>query len=300
MTHSHESRRSPSLLCEVDGCTIAIDRSIVLAVESLDRAVPAEGEWPIIARLGDVPVFTIPGLAGEAEPANLPTFGRVLLVPGASGRFGLRVEHVHPLVASDLIFLPMPSILGSELFPRLLRTGDRLVPVLDSAGLGVNVPGTPGPDLRARPRRTTSTSTRLLLLPMEDGFTLGLPERQVQDILDGDSSVPIPGSPPGITGVRLWQDLALPILDLRVRLGFEPAMERQRAITLVVNLPDSDEVVGLRVASRCQAVKLPIPHMRSTHPTHGDNPCFHSVIDTNHGTIGLLDLTAISTTLALV
>jgi chemotaxis signal transduction protein len=296
-TDPHESAM---LLCQVHGRTFAIDRGVVRAIERSERITWSPDSWPMVgtlpAREDEIPVYSIPGLVGEA-PVEADRGGRVLVCHGEGRDMGFLVDRVQPLnTESGAEWRRMPRSIGSELFSWVRALGDSFVPVIDLSSLGVCTKAGMPTNAAEAPAAAfaVSRSTRLMLISVdqvgdvERPFWVGIPERGVAEVIEGGASQQVIGSSFGIRGCK---NQILPVIDLAARLGVEPAASDAPLKTLILLASRSNEYLALRITGRCRALSLPIPHLEASDDLPEDfRSRFQSVIVTNSATIGLLDI----------
>lgn len=77
---------------------------------------------------------------------------------------------------------------------------------------------------------------------------LAAPVSTVQEILDVRPIARLPQAPPNLLGMIDVRGQGIPVLDLRLTLGFEPAedSENTRIVVLRIGSPGADLTVGLR------------------------------------------------------
>jgi purine-binding chemotaxis protein CheW len=81
-----------------------------------------------------------------------------------------------------------------------------------------------------------------------DDALYGIPVDRVQEILDLRPVAPIPGAPPHLLGVIDLRGDTVPVIDLRLLLGLDPAEDTPQTRILVVLLRSDgrQSVIGLR------------------------------------------------------
>lgn len=87
------------------------------------------------------------------------------------------------------------------------------------------------------------------------GQTVGLPVKQVSQILEGRTLSPVPGAPYGIAGVFNLRGRVVTAIDLRARLGLSPTPRDHRHNLVVVSA--GSHVYALQVDEVGSLVGLP-------------------------------------------
>lgn len=87
------------------------------------------------------------------------------------------------------------------------------------------------------------------------GTTYGLPSGQVRHMEMVDQVTPVPNAPPFVEGVVFSRGQVVPVVNLRVRFGFERAARDLRSRLLVVE--SSGRTIGLLADDAREFVAIP-------------------------------------------
>ena len=90
----------------------------------------------------------------------------------------------------------------------------------------------------------------------------GIPVTQVREVIRVGDITRVPQAPPHVRGVTNLRGRILPVVELRSRLGLEPATPTSRSRIVVVDV--RDRVLGLMVDAVLQVVKVPIETVAPT------------------------------------
>src|SRR6185295_3300289 len=96
---------------------------------------------------------------------------------------------------------------------------------------------------------------RTFILFMVAGTTYAAPSRQVRHIEMVDEVTPVPNAPPFVEGVIFSRGQVVPVLNLRVRFGFERAPRDLRTRVIVVD--GGGRQVGLLADEAREFVVIP-------------------------------------------
>ena len=84
----------------------------------------------------------------------------------------------------------------------------------------------------------------------------GIPVTRVREVIRVTDITRVPQAPPHVRGVTNLRGRILPVVELRSRLGLEPAAATPRSRIVVVEV--DDRVLGLLVDAVLQVVKVPV------------------------------------------
>ncbi|HUK37395.1 MAG TPA: chemotaxis protein CheW [Vicinamibacterales bacterium] len=93
------------------------------------------------------------------------------------------------------------------------------------------------------------------------GTTYGAPSRQVRHVEMVDEVTPVPNAPPHVEGVVFSRGHVVPVVNLRVRFGFERGARDIRARLLVVE--GAGRTVGLLADSAREFIPIPDAAIRA-------------------------------------
>lgn len=173
-------------------------------------------------------------------------------------------------IAQELLGLPSPLVRGIALENPPLY-------VLDFEGLAhqCGLPTYPvnRPRLKFIQPDSSVTSAPMLISfpidPKEPQQRLGLSLRQVVEILHHPHIEPLPGGPSHIPGFIWWRNLAIPVIDLNLKLFGSSQNQAERII--VARIPMTEHYIGLVCCSDMHTEKdlssfQPVPSL----PSDGD------------------------------
>ena len=100
----------------------------------------------------------------------------------------------------------------------------------------------------------SSESTTFILFTVA-GTTYGAQSRQVRHIEMVDDVTPVPNAPPHVEGVVFSRGEVVPVVNLRVRFGFDRAARDVRSRLLVVET--AGRTVGLLADSAREFISIP-------------------------------------------
>jgi purine-binding chemotaxis protein CheW len=104
-------------------------------------------------------------------------------------------------------------------------------------------------------RDSTSGESTTYILFSVAGTTYGARSRQVRHIEMVDDVTPVPNAPPHVEGVVFSRGQVVPVVNLRVRFGFERGARDIRSRLLVVE--GAGRVVGLLADSAREFMTIP-------------------------------------------
>jgi|SRR5215216_1817671 len=88
------------------------------------------------------------------------------------------------------------------------------------------------------------------------GTTYGVPSQVVQQVEMVENITPVPNAPPAVEGVVFSRGHVIPVVNLRLRFGFEKSSHDLRTRLIVVNA--KSRVVGLIVDSAREFISIPL------------------------------------------
>lgn len=98
----------------------------------------------------------------------------------------------------------------------------------------------------------------------------GIEITKVQEIIGVTSITPVPRSPSYIKGVTNLRGKIIPLVDLRIKFGLEPAPYDEKTCIVVVNIPKGDQKisVGIIVDTVLEVVNF-LPNEVDPTPNYG-------------------------------
>jgi purine-binding chemotaxis protein CheW len=108
---------------------------------------------------------------------------------------------------------------------------------------------------QATSQKTSQGASEPFILFELTGTTYGVPSEVVQQVEMVDNITPVPNAPPAVEGVVFSRGQVIPVLNLRLRFGFERITHDLRTRLIVVNA--KSRVVGLIVDSAREFISIP-------------------------------------------
>ena len=107
-----------------------------------------------------------------------------------------------------------------------------------------------------------NTSTETYILFELAGTTYAVPSDAVQQVQMVERITPVPNAIPVVEGVVYTRGRVVPVLNLRVRFGFEKVPSDLRSRLVVVNL--AGRVIGLLADSAREFIRIPVGSIESS------------------------------------
>ncbi|WP_246736921.1 chemotaxis protein CheW [Methylobacterium sp. DB0501] len=233
---------------------VALPAALVPAPEGGPAAL---GAMPWRGR--DVPLFSVSALLGRGRTAG----PRAVLVRGV----GLVAERIGPVLRLPAAAIdPVPRALrrgGAAAGFARLDGGRTLVCILSARALvGEGEPGL------ARAASVSAPTEPVLAIDLA-GARYGLPAGAVRAVMPApEDPVRVPGATDGLAGFTTLRGAALPVLDLRRRLGLPPADGTGRRRLLVIE--SNGARAGLLVDGATRLVRPEAGAIRAARPAAGN------------------------------
>ena len=198
-------------------------------VEEMTVAHGADGRVGTIDVAGRLaPVFPLGRLLGRGGTPTAASRGYIA-VTGASGdAVGWLVDRVVRTRSTGLSLVPLPTVVGTVAatwFEALVRQNDSLMLLVAPQHLGrgplSRVPSTPAAAMPRTAAAAGGNGERLVAifstpaLPHAGACRFALSARQVVAVVQPFPSIAVPGSVRHVTGVGLWRDAAVTLIDFR-------------------------------------------------------------------------------------
>ncbi len=290
--------------CTTDAEDYCLEMTSIRQIEAGDHLkINAEQNGPlgwINYQGSELPVYT---LRERMDPENYAATadhqeGRVLIMDCAEP-LAVKVDRVNGVIeASSDQIIPLPLItdpLRQNRYKGLVKLPDQwlLCPNHETLGMTTkpsstyseadSISSTQIPIIinSTHPRQGTSFVS---IKPQLLMFSSALPQRvanedepimfalsltQVKELLAPRPLILVPGAPNYVLGMVNWRDLAVPVIDLKVRLGIKtaviaPGQMDPRSRLLIARSPYSEQVVGFYINSMVKTFALPIPYQPFT------------------------------------
>ena len=107
----------------------------------------------------------------------------------------------------------------------------------------------------AENQATAQAASEPFILFELTGTTYGVPSQVVQQVEMIENITPVPNAPPAVEGVVFSRGQVIPVINLRLRFGFERNPHDLRTRLIVVNA--KSRVVGLIVDSAREFMSIP-------------------------------------------
>jgi chemotaxis signal transduction protein len=224
-----------------------------------------------------VPVFELRAILGRAEQgAPRRRIGHHIAVTGETGTLvGWLVDRiVRTPLSSNATIVPLPAVVGrvpSMWFEGLLRLGESSMLLLAPQELNplVRHSSRPAAAPVAVPARAGRAASPMVVmfgtpaLPACDASRYALSGRQIAAIVQPLPLIGVPGTTRPVTGVSLWRDAVVPVIDFRGPGDHGDAAMRRRHViaqcgprlgSTLVAFPVDAEISLHRPAAQDQAV----------------------------------------------
>lgn len=273
----------------------------------LSKSTEAGAVGHLTRKGGTIPVYSLGARLGVTQTLSA---GKVVIVlKGASGQHGFAVDAVdQPIDVPDTHYHGMTSIAGTGGFGAIqgvvVHDGKlwlhldprRLQGETEEARAAVPVPVR---ELPAGWRRRAESGSLFVfplaaVAPSGHEVLFSVSGRQVMEIIEEETIVPVPASPRFVPGLVLWRGRPVPVIDLGEILGWQALPQEKRNI-LIVRAAGSMDVVAFAAAGMARTLSLPIQHRVLT----GDEMELLSaelkaistaLVDVNGQTVSLLDV----------
>lgn len=269
--------------CYLAGSRYSFDIADITALVESALVRKSDGEGPVcgwIERRGQrVPVYSLAERLGVTRESKLGEVAVVLKrgpepiavsVDGVSQPLDVATSHIHamPPAATD------PSL--RNLIASVLWHKDALWLHMDAArvagaGDAGRTPGSTSSKAKAGAAAAAAGSGAILAFaipsinPSDRELLFAVSARQVLEILEDSSPVPVPAAPSHLRGLIAWRKRPVPFVDLGRILGWAPN-PREKTAVLVVRGARVAEVLALPIAAGAGTFRLPFPHSGSNEP----------------------------------
>lgn len=297
--------------CLVSGNRFSFDIADISALAESALIHKDGGQGPVVGwieRRGQrVPVYTLAerlGMTAETmlgEVALILKHGRepmAVAVDSVSQPRDVDGSNIHPLppVADPSLHNLIRSVLWHNSGLWLHMDAERL-----------SDPGREWPSADQRPRvpsrvsraRSIQGAGAILAFaipsinPGDRDLLFAVSARQVLEILEEATTIPIPSAPDHLRGLVAWRNRPVPLIDLGRILGWAPN-PREKTAVLVVRGARLPETLALPIATGAGTFQLPFPHAASAEsgpvvPDHVSSV----IVDVGKTSVCVLDVDAL-------
>jgi chemotaxis signal transduction protein len=265
------------LRCGAEGAAYGLDATGVLSIQRAERLRPAPGDGGLVGRLGDLPVHSLAHLLGGRSTTAARTQQVVVLDTG-NGPWGLLVDRAAPMPAeASRTLAPLPPLVAdpaTDFWLGAVRVGEEVLLVLDAERLRPDAEQRPSWQPRPVPARPAFAPRRggprqLVLFstttapPGRRSVVFGLSLAQVAEICEPLPVLTVPGAPEGVSGLVVWREHLVPVLDLAGRLGLPAAAPERRMRLLIAATPGPSALLAFPVRPGIRLLRLPAASLPS-------------------------------------
>ncbi len=263
--------------CYLGGNRYSFDIADITALTEDGLVNKTAAEGPIrgwIQRRGQrVPVYSLAERLGLAQEAETGSEVAIILKRGAEP-IAVSVDRVtQPLDVESANIHPLPAAADPSLrnlIRNVLWHEQELWLHMDAArlsGAARQAPaGRHAPSAARQQEGDSGQGSGAILAfgipsinPGEREVLFAVSARQVLEILEEASPVPVPASPSHLRGLIAWRKRPVPLIDLGRIMGWAPN-PREKTAVLVVRGARFPEPLAMPIAAGAGTFRLPIPH----------------------------------------